>query len=107
MPFVMAPRDTEVMPSSSPSRGENEAIADPIQYGANLDPVPQVPLDLLSKKLAAKLVEKVGNVLFVDVNAHVDSSENFVRARVLLPLHASLQKSIKRQERKWSCNSTE
>ncbi|XP_066336375.1 uncharacterized protein [Miscanthus floridulus] len=54
----------------------------------------KIPFYLLSKNLAKQLGEKVGDVLLVDVNSHGNVSEKFIRARVLLPLHAALQKSI-------------
>jgi hypothetical protein len=54
----------------------------------------KIPFYLLSKELAAKLGEKVGEVLLVDVNSHGNINEKFMRARVLLPLHTALQKSI-------------
>ncbi|RLN39074.1 hypothetical protein C2845_PM01G48870 [Panicum miliaceum] len=54
----------------------------------------KIPFYLLSKKLAKSLGEKIGDVLLVDVNSHGDIGEKFIRARVLLPLNAALQKMI-------------
>ncbi|CAD6255312.1 unnamed protein product [Miscanthus lutarioriparius] len=54
----------------------------------------KIPIYLLSKNLAKQLGEKVGDVLLVDVSSHGNVSQKFIRARVLLPLHAALQKSI-------------
>jgi hypothetical protein len=53
-----------------------------------------IPFYLLSKELVRELGKKLGTLVSIDNNSHGDMNNKILRARILLPLHCSLQRWI-------------